>query len=1133
MLLIINLTDIFPANLIAMNKLYPFVSRKSLCAGLTALVLCLFAAPICAQTIPTPTQTDEIIIDNGTSGKADPNDRIRYKVTIQNTGGANATGTQLGITPDPRTTFVPNSFRSSPLAVPDGPYDCIGNVGINVPAGSGVKANDFDDALGSATVAVTTNPSNGQVLLNAADGSFTYMPNPGFEGMDQFTYTLTDGNSVGGPGVPTSDMATVSIIVSGMIWFVDNSAGSNGDGRLGTPFNSLPNFVSGAADDPGDNIFLYRSIFVPTDYTGGITLLNNQKLIGQGASSTLASATGLTAPTFSNTLPSTAGTLPIIANSGGNGITLGSGNTIRGVQVGNTTGANIFGNNFGTLTVGNTTSPDVTLSSPGQALNLTNGAFNATSKFAGITSFSSGTTGISLNTVSGTLASTSTTISSPLGTGMDIQSSTASLDFGTTSVTKSTSGTAISITNSATGSVTFGSLSVETNTVGGTGLFASTGGTINIGGTTNTIVATGGAALDVTSTSFGTGATFSTLSSTNSPGKGINIDNVSGALTANGGSITTATGIAVDINAGSGTITYAGSITNSSNRSVEVTGRTGGTVTLSGNISDTGTGINVASNTGGTIAFSGSTKNLNTGANTAVNLSSNAGGTINFTGGGLVITTTSGTGFNATGGGTVTVQGTGNTINSTSGATALNVVSTTIGASGLTFQSITSNGGSATGIILDNTGTGGLTVTGTGSAGSGGTIANKTGANGSNTTGVGIYLNSCSNVSLTRMQLNNFTNFGIRGLSVNNFTMDNCVVNHSSGKNGDDAGTDEGSVYFGAENPGGTNGLTGTANITNCMIEDGYENNFKIANISGTLSQFTMTGTTIRDNSNVSPGNNGFEIRAQGTANITADITTSTFTGNRANGIQVTTTPEHTGTVDVEIGIAGVAGSGGTFTNNNIGINIGHGSAGVLNFDIHRGIFNSNPGLASPININLAAGGGGPMSGSITNNTITNANSPTGPGIRVNTNGTDADASNVLTILVSNNNISQIANRGIEMIARDGNSTINATITNNTVALTDPLSADAIQVNAGAVSTDVTTINAHISGNTATTIAGQFGVRVRQRFVGTTYRLQGYGGSATDDAAVAAFLATNNGGATTSADHGGAGFLNIVMVPLP
>ncbi|MDZ4748124.1 MAG: hypothetical protein SH808_06520, partial [Saprospiraceae bacterium] len=57
-------------------------------------------------TILPPTQTDEIIIDNGATGKADPNDRIRYKVTIQNTGITGATGTQLNIVPDPRTTFV-------------------------------------------------------------------------------------------------------------------------------------------------------------------------------------------------------------------------------------------------------------------------------------------------------------------------------------------------------------------------------------------------------------------------------------------------------------------------------------------------------------------------------------------------------------------------------------------------------------------------------------------------------------------------------------------------------------------------------------------------------------------------------------------------------------------------------------------------------------------------------------------------------------------------------------------------------------------------------------------------------------------------------------------------------------------
>lgn len=1093
----IYLSNIFPANLFAMNKLYPFASRKSLCTGLTALILCLFAAPIIAQTIPTPTQTDEIIIDNGTSGKADPNDRIRYKVTIQNTGGADATGTQLSITPDPRTTLF-GSFRSSPLALPDGPYACIGNVGINVPAGSGVKANDFDDALGSATVAVTTNPSNGQVLLNAADGSFTYMPNPGFEGMDQFTYTLTDGNSVGGPGVPTSDMATVSIIVSGMIWFVDNSAGSNGDGRLGTPFNSLPNFVSGAADDPGDNIFLYRSIFVPTDYTGGITLLNNQKLIGQGASSTLASATGLTAPTFSNTLPSTAGTLPIIANSGGNGITLGSGNTIRGVQVGNTTGANIFGNNFGTLTVGNTTSPDVTLSSPGQALNLTNGAFNATSKFAGITSFSSGTTGISLNTVSGTLASTSTTIFSPLGTGMDIQSSTASLDFGTTSVTKSTSGTAISITNSATGSVTFGSLSVETNTVGGTGLFASTGGTINIGGTTNTIVATGGAALDVTSTSFGTGATFSTLSSANSPGKGINIDNVSGALTANGGSITTATGIAVDINAGSGTITYAGSITNSSNRSVEVTGRTGGTVTLSGNISDTGTGINVASNTGGTIAFSGSTKNLNTGANTAVTLSSNTGGTISFTSGGLAINTTSGTGFNATGGATaITVQGTGNTITSTSG-TALNVANTTIGASGLTFQSISKNGGT-NGIVLNATGTsGGLTVTGTGGAGSGGTIQNCTGA--------GVALTSTAKVNLAYMNIQGSGDDGIEGSGVTDFALSNCTVTNNGNTSADEG------IYL--------VNLRGTSSITNCSVTNNAHNNFWVYNDSGTLTALTVTGSTFEGHNNASAnGNHGFLFDVLGSAVVTSvNVTGSTFRNNKVIGMQVLTgdnstisdfivsgcTFSDTGTgnsqeISADFSAAGTSSMTYKFLNNNI---TGHNSHGFNTFTA------TGAGTTGTFNATIS----GNMIG---NAVVAGSGSLIGNGLRINING-DKTA----RVLVDNNVIRQCPNgRGIEVICRNGTGGADVTVTNNNVNTNDvsgfPLCAILLQSN------DITVPNmlrANVLNNTV--LAGMT-FDVINTFIGLaetgTSTLQLVDSPPASANATAQLTSTNTGSASASA----------------
>ncbi len=59
-----------------------------------------------AQTIPTPTQTDVIILDNNTNGKADPGDQIQYKVTIQSTGNPAATGVPLNLVPDPHHTLM-------------------------------------------------------------------------------------------------------------------------------------------------------------------------------------------------------------------------------------------------------------------------------------------------------------------------------------------------------------------------------------------------------------------------------------------------------------------------------------------------------------------------------------------------------------------------------------------------------------------------------------------------------------------------------------------------------------------------------------------------------------------------------------------------------------------------------------------------------------------------------------------------------------------------------------------------------------------------------------------------------------------------------------------------------------------
>ena len=152
--------------------------------------------------------------------------------------------------------------------------------------------------------------------------------------------------------------------------------------------------------------------------------------------------------------------------------------------------------------------------------------------------------------------------------------------------------------------------------------------------------------------------------------------------------------------------------------------------------------------------------------------------------------TTTGNGIVLDSGGTVDATGT-NTISST-GGTALNVTNTNIGASDLTFRSISSSGGTATGIILDTTGSaGGLHVTGLDSgdagtdpdAGSGGTIANKTGADGATTTGNGIYLNNTSDVRLAGMQLNDFQNSAIRGFSVTGFSLEDSVISRTIGNN--------------------------------------------------------------------------------------------------------------------------------------------------------------------------------------------------------------------------------------------------------------------------------------------------------------------------------------------------------------
>ena len=119
----------------------------------------------------------------------------------------------------------------------------------------------------------------------------------------------------------------------------------------------------------------------------------------------------------------------------------------------------------------------------------------------------------------------------------------------------------------------------------------------------------------------------------------------------------------------------------------------------------------------------------------------------------------------------MTVSGSGNTIGATGLATRAERREHDDRRGGVDVRvdlGRTAAGTAGVGISLDTTGSsGGLTVTGNGTAGSGGTIRNKTGANGSTSGGIGVYLNNTAQVSLTRMQLNDHNNFAIRANAVN------------------------------------------------------------------------------------------------------------------------------------------------------------------------------------------------------------------------------------------------------------------------------------------------------------------------------------------------------------------------------
>ena len=638
---------------------------------------------------------------------------------------------------------------------------------------------------------------------------------------------------------------------------------------------------------------------------------------------------------------------------------------------------------------------------------------------------------------------------------------------------------------SLTGTVTLGGSSVTVSsldiaTSGSTGLTDDQAGAITGITVQNnvTVSATNAAAVVLSSvTASASGITFTSLTSTNSGGKGVDLSSIGGSFASTTTTVTNPAGVGIDVQ----------------------TSVAGGSINLGSTTSNAsgGTGVNLATNAG----------NVTFGAFSVAPDANQRG---------LLATENSGTLTIASG----TVTTTGNTaveVTKTSGATPLAV----------TLTAVSANGG-PNGIYLSRT-SGSFTVAGTGSAGSGGTIRNQVGADGA-VAGSGVYLSNVSNVSLARMQLNDFPNFAIRGIGVSGFSLTNSVVN---GVNGTNAAIDEATIAF--------DGLTGTALVQNNSISGGVEDNFRVRNSSGTLNRITFDATTFGAN-NAATGNDALILEPSGTAVLNVTVQNCFFTSAAGDLFQLNL---------LGSSVSDLVFTGNTLSNNHPAIATGGGGVTIsggdnttpsgvtLTYNIANNTFRDANGHAVLI---VKSTDPGTFTGTFTNNTIgvaglANSGSVAGDGIKLQTAGLGT-----FSATVTNNQIRQYNNFGIEMVTGGGaiamSGSFNAKVTGNTVSNpgTGSLAMNGIHLNGGTVPGDTYAICVDIggAGALANTINGSGAnggtdVRLRQR-QSTTVRLPGYGGANNDNTAVQTYLSGRNltapsALASNTVGSGGNGFI--------
>ncbi len=183
--------------------------------------------------------------------------------TILYTPNAGYTGTDSfiylvtdidGLTAQATVDITINAVTSQVLAVND-TVSTLQNSGIIV----NVLANDIGTDISVLDIGV--DPTDGTVIINT-DGTISYIPNPGFSGIDLFTYTITDAT-----GTISAASVIVEVISTGNEVIAIDDATTT---LINTPINIIV-----LLNDIGTNLGIFGIPIEPTNGTATINIDNS------------------------------------------------------------------------------------------------------------------------------------------------------------------------------------------------------------------------------------------------------------------------------------------------------------------------------------------------------------------------------------------------------------------------------------------------------------------------------------------------------------------------------------------------------------------------------------------------------------------------------------------------------------------------------------------------------------------------------------------------------------------------------------------------------------------------------------------------------------------------------------------